>query len=71
MAQKIYTTGPLTDAQIKLIYSTADEMDVTVGLWQNTPAPDRSSFQWSVVGGMLATGKFVKFLAELSPGPQR
>lgn len=45
MGRRIYTTGPLTDAQIKAIYATAEKLKVGVGLWQDTPGPNRSSFK--------------------------
>lgn len=63
--RRIFTTGPLTDEQIKAIYDTAAKLKVDVGLWQNTPAPDRSSFQWAAHGGMLATRKMVQYLRSL------
>ncbi len=65
MPRRFYTTGRLTDAQIALIYATAERLKIGVVLWQNTPAPDRSSFKWAVEGGVFAVWKFLKFLAAL------
>lgn len=62
---KIHTTGPLTDAQIAAIYATARKLGVGVNLWQNTPAPDRSAFQWAVHGGFFATRQMLKYLKSL------
>jgi hypothetical protein len=65
MGRRIFTTGPLTDAQIKAIYATAEKLKVGVGLWQDTPGPNRSSFKWAVEGGMLASRKMLKYLRSL------
>lgn len=62
---RIHTTGPLTDAQIAAIYATAEKLGVGVGLWQDTPAPDRSSFKWAVHGGFFAARKMVQYLKTL------
>jgi hypothetical protein len=63
---RIHTTGPLTDAQIAAIYATAKEIGVNVGLWQNTPGPNRSSFQWAVYGGFFGARKMLRYLKSLS-----
>jgi hypothetical protein len=65
MSRRIFTTGPLTDAQIKGIYAVAEKLKVGVGLWQDTPGPSRSSFRWAVEGSILRVGKMVKYLRSL------
>ena len=66
VAKTIFTTGGLSDAQIKAIYALAEKMKVGVNLYGNTPAPDRSSFTWLVKGGFFTVRKFVKYLRTLS-----
>lgn len=65
MSKKILTTGHLTDAQIKLIYATAEKLKVGVSLYGNTPAPDRSSFAWLAQGGFFRVRQFRKSLGSL------
>lgn len=65
MSKKIVTTGHLTDAQIRLIYATAEKFKVGVSLFGNTPAPDRSSFTWLTSGGVFRVRQFKKFLRSL------
>jgi hypothetical protein len=62
MARMIHTTGRLTDEQITGIYAAAERAGVHVGLWQDTPAPDRSSFRWAVEGPVFRVRRFVGHL---------
>lgn len=64
--RRIFTTGPLTDAQIKAIYDKAAQLKVDVGLWQDAIGPGRSSFKWAVHGGLFAGRKMVQFLRSLT-----
>lgn len=63
--RRIFTTGPLTDAQIKAIYAMAAKLKVDVGLWQDAIGPGRSSFKWAVHGGLIAGQKMVRYLQSL------
>lgn len=63
--RRIFTTGPLTNEQITAIYAQAAKLGVDVGLWQDTPAVDRSSFRWAVHGGLIAGQRMVKYLTSL------
>lgn len=63
--RRIFTTGPLTDAQITAIYDTAAKLKVDVGLWQDAIGPGRSSFKWAAHGGIFATRKMVQYLQSL------
>lgn len=65
MGRRIFTTGPLTDAQIKAIYATAAKLKVDVGLWQDAIGPNRSSFKWAVEGGFFASRKMLEYLRSL------
>jgi hypothetical protein len=65
VAKKIFTTGGLTDAQIKRIYALAEKMNAGISLYGNTPAPDRSSFTWLVQGGVVSVWKVMKHLKTL------
>jgi hypothetical protein len=65
MARVIHTTGYLTNEQITSLYELAEKMDVGLQLWQDTPAPDRSSFQWAVTGSYLKVRRFMPHLKAL------
>lgn len=65
MAQMIHLSGRLTDEQITEIYAAAERAGVQVCPWQDTPAPDRSSFRWSVSGPIFRVRRFVRYLTTL------
>jgi hypothetical protein len=62
MGNRIFTTGPITNAQIKAIYEHAAKLGVSIAPWQDHLGPNRSWFKWSVEGGWIRGAKMIKYL---------
>ncbi|AWI32731.1 hypothetical protein [Streptomyces tirandamycinicus] len=52
----------LTDEQITAVYDLAEEFEVGVHLWGNTPSLARDSFTWAVEGSFLQIRRFKRAL---------
>lgn len=65
MVRRIFTSGFLTNEQIKSVYDHAAKLGVQVRPWNEGPAFDRSTFKWAAQGGILAVAKMIRFLRSL------
>ncbi|MHC2999560.1 hypothetical protein OB08_10365 [Microbacterium sp. HJ5] len=63
--RRIIQTGPLTDAQIKDIYSAATRFGAQVRLWNEGFGPNREYFKWGVQGSIVAIAKTARYLRTL------
>ena len=52
----------LTTAQIESVYEIAEELNVGISLYGNTPSPARDSFTWQISGGYFRVRRMVERL---------
>ena len=65
MTQRIFTSGPLTNDQIRAAYDRAAELKVWIRPWDEGRAVDGSTFKWGVQGGVFAVRKMLEFLRSM------
>lgn len=54
--------GPLTNEQIAAVYALAEECEVGICLWQNTPSPSIGPSTWGIEGNILRIRRFLRNL---------